>query len=108
MNRFLKFWLAGFVVGGLLYCFWYLHNSGKIPGLGPGPVLFFEDLTYLLWPSSIMLMSLSGQHPLSTLAIVSISLSVNGFIYMGVAYILGKVFRGEARPPEGPPRPGAG
>jgi hypothetical protein len=38
-------------------------------------------------------MSLSGQHPISTIVIESISLSINGFIYMGVGYILGKIFR---------------
>jgi hypothetical protein len=101
MKRSLKFWLAGFVVGGVLYCFWHLHNGGKIPGLSPGPLLFLEDFTCVLWPSSIILMSVSGQHPLNTLAIVSISLSMNGFIYLGVGYILGKIFRAGARSDEG-------
>jgi len=92
MKRSLKSWLAGFAVGSVLSCFWYLHNSGQIP-LSPDLLLFLEDLTYLLWPSSLMLMSLSGQHPLSTLAITSISLSLNGLIYMGIGHIFNKVFR---------------
>ncbi|MGA2743828.1 MAG: hypothetical protein ABSE44_03945 [Candidatus Sulfotelmatobacter sp.] len=107
MKRSLKFWLAGFAVGGVLYCFWHLHNSGKIPSLSTGPLLFFEDFTYVLWPSSIILMSLSGQHPLNTLAIVSITLSINGFIYMGVGYVLSKIFRAGDRSAGTPPGPRA-
>jgi hypothetical protein len=92
LNRFLKFWLAGFAVGGALCCFWYLSNSGKIV-LSPDALLFLEPFTYVLWPSSLMLMSLSGQHPISTIVIESISLSINGFIYVGIGCILGKVFQ---------------
>jgi hypothetical protein len=93
MRRLLeRFWLVGFAVGGLLCCFWYMHNNGKIP-LDPGALLFIQTVTFILWPPSIMLMALSGQHPMATLVIVSISLSVNGFIYMGAGYILGKIFR---------------
>lgn len=91
MSRSLKFWLTGFAVGGALWCLWYLHDSGKIP-LSPDALLFLEPFTYVLWPSSLMLMSLSGQNPISTLVIVSISLVINGFVYMGGGYILGKVF----------------
>lgn len=94
MRRLLeRFWLVGFAVGGLLYCFWYMNNSGKIL-LDPGALLFLQTATFILWPSSIMLMSLSGHHPLTTLAIVSISLSVNSLIYMVVGYVLRKVFMG--------------
>ena len=95
LKRSLKFWLAGFAVGGALCCFWYLHNSGQIL-LSPDALLFLEPFTYVLWPSSLMLMSLSGQHPISTIVIESISLSINGFIYMGVGYILEKIFRSGA------------
>jgi hypothetical protein len=49
-------------------------------------------------------MSLSGQHPLNTLAITSIALFLNGFIYMGFGYFLGKVFRASA--PSDDARPG--
>jgi hypothetical protein len=92
LKRFLKFWLAGFAVGVALCCFWYLNNSGKIV-LSPDALLFIEPFTYILWLSSLMLMSLSGQHPISTIVIESISLSINGFIYMGVGYIIGEIFR---------------
>ncbi len=93
MNRFLiLFWSAGFSIGALFYCFWYLHNSGKIP-LDPGTLLFLNTATTILWPSSLMLMSLSGEHTLSTIAIVGFSLVANGFVYMGAGYVLGKVFR---------------
>jgi hypothetical protein len=92
MRRLLeRFWLVGFAVGGLLYCFWYISNSGKIP-LDPGTLLFLQTATFILWPSSIMLMGLTGQHPLTTLAIVSISLSINSLIYMLIGYVLRKLF----------------
>jgi hypothetical protein len=99
LKRFLKFWLAGFSVGGALCCFWYLHNSGKIV-LRTDSLLFLEPFTYVLWPSSLMLMSLSSQHPISTIGIESISLSINGFIYMGVGNILSEIFRTGTPPDE--------
>jgi hypothetical protein len=64
----LKFWLGGFAVGGGLYCFWYLHDNGTIP-LALNSLLFFDTLSWVLWPSSLMLMSLSGRHPWTTLVI---------------------------------------
>jgi hypothetical protein len=39
-----------------------------------------------------MLMSLSGEHPASTIIIVAISLCSNGFVYLGVGYSVLKFF----------------
>jgi hypothetical protein len=102
MRRLFKFWLAGFV-GGMLCCFWYLLNGGRI-SLELDSLIVLQNFTFVLWPSSLLLMSLSGQHPLNTLAITSISLFLNGFIYMGIGYFLGKVFRASA--PSDDVRPG--
>src|SRR5258707_8079874 len=100
MKRFLKLWCAGVSVAALLCCFWFLHNSGKILA-SPDVLLSLEALTYVLWPSSLMLMSLSGQHPLQTLLIVGISLSVNGVIYASIGYGLWKIFRAGVPPDDG-------
>src|ERR1700733_6217680 len=108
MRRLLeRFWLVGFAVGGLLYCFWYISNSGRIP-VDPGTLLFLQTVTFILWPSSIMLMGLSGRHPLTTLAIVSTSLSVNSLIYMVVGYVLRKIFGADTRSAGAPPGQGSG
>jgi hypothetical protein len=94
MRRFLKLcWLGGFSTGGMLYLAWYLINSGSMGRIAPNSLLSFQTVTLILWPPSIMLMALSGNHPLTTLVVVSISLSVNGLIYMGVGYTLGKILR---------------
>lgn len=91
-KRCLKYWLAGFTVGGLLCCVWHLLNSGQI-SLSPGSFLFLEDFTYLLWPSSLMLIPLSSRNPISIIVIESISLVTNGVIYLGVGYIFVKILR---------------
>jgi hypothetical protein len=44
-----------------------------------------------------MLMSLSGEHPASTIIIVAISLCSNGFVYLGVGYSLLKLFSSNSR-----------
>jgi hypothetical protein len=108
-NRLLKFWLTGFALEGISYCFWYLHDNGTIP-LSLSSLLFFDTLSWVLWPSALMLMSLSGQHPWMTLAIVSFSLTVNGFIYMAVGSIITKIFQAIGRSAgdpgaAGPPSP---
>jgi hypothetical protein len=91
MRRFLKLWCTGACVAAILFGLWYLHNTGMVPGSSPNTLLSLGTLTYVLWPSSLMPMSLSGKHPLQTLLVVSLSLSVNGFIYAGVGYGLWKV-----------------
>jgi hypothetical protein len=91
MRRSLKLcWLGGFSVGGVLCLTWYLINSGTIAGIAPESLLVFQTVTFILWPPSIMLMALSGQHPMATLVIVSISLSVNGLFTWGLDTFLAK------------------
>jgi hypothetical protein len=86
------FWLFGFLVGTALYCFWHLHNRGELAFSDPDTLLVLQNFTLLLWPSSLMLMSVSGEHPLSTFIIVAISLCSNGFIYLGFGYLVSKLF----------------
>jgi len=91
MKRYLILWCSGAIISGALCVFWHLHNSGTV-SFDTSVLMILEPATYVLWPTSLMLMSLSGQHPSSTFAIEAISVVMNGFIYLGVGYILGKVF----------------
>jgi putative effector of murein hydrolase LrgA (UPF0299 family) len=93
MRRNLKiFWLVGFLAGAILYAYWHLQNSGKLGASDPNTLLILQNFTLLFWPSSLMLMSLSGEHPASTIIIVAISLCSNGFVYLGVGYSVLKFF----------------
>jgi hypothetical protein len=86
-------WMTGFIIGAVFYSFWHLHNSG---GIGPsdlGSIMLLQGITLILWPTSLALVSVSGQHLGATVVIVLISLSLNGFIYMGCGYVLTKIFR---------------
>jgi len=105
MRRILRLsWFIGFCVAGLLYCFWFLHNAGKIGSSSSDLLLLIQNVTLVFRPTSVILMSLSGEHPLTAVAIVSVSLFSNGFIYMGVAYVLRKMFRALSVPEYNGPR----
>jgi putative effector of murein hydrolase LrgA (UPF0299 family) len=96
------FWLAGFLAGAILYCYWHLQNSGKLGSSDPNTLLVLQNFTLLFWPSSLMLMSLSGEHPASTIIIVAISLCSNGFVYVGVGYFVLKFFGSNSRSSNSP------
>ena len=85
--------LTGFVIGSVLCCYWHLNNAGKVGPSGVDANLSLQNLTYVLWPSSLMLFSLTGEHLWSTIIIESISVIANGFIYMGVGSIFIGLFR---------------
>ena len=93
MGRNLRiFWLVGFLVGAVLYSYWHLENSGKLGTSDPDTLLVLQNFTLLFWPSSLMLMSLSGEHLALTIIIVAVSLCSNGFVYVGVGYFVLKFF----------------
>ena len=102
MARALKLlWLVGFSVGGILCFFWHLNNSGKIGPFTLDTNIAFQKLTSLLWPSSLMLLGITHSHPWSTLLIIeTTSIVVNGFIYMGVAFVLVHLFRNLSSGPD--------
>ncbi len=97
MNRTLKgFWIAGFFVGALFYLCWHLQNGGKLGYSDPDSLLVWQNITMLLWPSSLMLMALTRENSLLTWIVVPISLCLNGFIYMGGGYIVLRFFWGSS------------
>ncbi|HZS27554.1 MAG TPA: hypothetical protein VFB76_10010, partial [Candidatus Angelobacter sp.] len=79
--------------GGAFCFYWHLNNAGKVGPMGLDANLILQNLTLVLWPSSLMLFSLTGQHLWSTIIIESISVITNGFIYMGVGSVFIKLLR---------------
>jgi len=94
MKRALKlFWLIGFFIGGALCLYWNLNNAGKVGPAGLDANMALQNLTLVLWPASLVLLSLTGRHLWSTIIIESISVIANGFIYMGVGNVFIRLFQ---------------
>lgn len=94
MKRTLRlFWFIGFLIGFALCFYWHLNSAGKVGPAGLDANLVLQNLTLVLWPTSLMLFSLTGRHPWSTIVIESISVIANGFIYMGVGSVFIKLLR---------------
>jgi hypothetical protein len=94
VNRILRiFGAAGFIVAGILDLVWFLKNTGRLGPPDPGFSRSFEKITLILWPSSILLMATDGASTLVTVIGVSISLILNGLIYMAMGYLVLKLVR---------------
>src|SRR5258707_3073231 len=94
MKRPLRlFWLIVFVVGGALWFYWGKHNAGKVGPSGLDANIALQNLSLVLWPSSLMLLPLTGQHLWTTIIVESMSVIANGFIYMGVGSVFIRLFR---------------
>jgi hypothetical protein len=88
------FWLIGFFVGSSLCLYWHLHNTGRIGPQDLDANIILENVTYLLWPSSLMLITLTGKERLwSSIILESISVIANGFIYMGIGNLFVALYR---------------
>ena len=83
-------WLVGFSVAGILCIFWHLNNSGTIGPFTLDANTAFQNLTILLWSSSLMLLGISHSH---LWIIETTSIVVNGLIYIGVGFALVNLFR---------------
>jgi hypothetical protein len=100
VNRTLRYWwCAGFFIAWNLYCFWWFYRRGTFGQFADDLQGMYEGLTLALWPSQILLASLKGQSPRLAVVLIAASLVLNGFIYVGIGYVLAKVFGRAAAPP---------
>lgn len=100
MSRTLKYWwCAGFFVAWDLYCFWWFYDRGTFGQFARDVKGLYEGLTLALWPSQVLLAPLTGQSPRLAAIVVATSLVLNGFIYVGIGYVLMKVFGRPLPPP---------
>jgi hypothetical protein len=101
VNSTLRYWwCAGFFVAWILYCFWWFYDAGMIGQLAPDVSGMCRGLTLALWPSSLALVSLNGGFSFLAVIVVAVSLVLNAFLYMGIGYVIAKVFG--RRPTPGP------
>ncbi len=100
MNRALRYWWsAGFFIAWILYSFWWFYRRGTFGQFAGDVRGMYEGLRLALWPSQILLAPLKGQSPRLAVVLIAASLVLNGFIYVGIGYVLAKVFGRRPVPP---------
>jgi len=94
LKRELKIlWVVGFSIGAALEIGWYFYNKGKLGGRDPDFAYYFQNLTLIFWPSSIMMMATETATRLFTWGVVMVSLAINGFNYSRIDAVLLAVYR---------------
>ena len=92
MNRALRYWWsAGFFIAWILYSFWWFYRRGTF-GQFAGDVRYVRRIEACALALTNLARAPQGQSPRLAVVLIAASLVLNGFIYVGIGYVLAKVF----------------
>ena len=83
----------GVAISAFLAAIWTLINNGFFGHFDPTSYYPFQVITMIVWPTSIFLLPVGPETPLSSVVLVTaIALLVNGALYALVATVAVKAF----------------